>query len=129
MLENITIFTIYMLLNLFSQMYNKSVKMFNKKEVKEKWFQRTMKRKRKGGRYGNCISDQHFKIGGNEVNRWLLLQLNLVDTLIRLFIHKHEHSWLESNDHLKAHIEALPLFCRRNTFGILFKLILKCIHV
>lgn len=73
MLENITIFTIYMLLNLFSQMYNKSVKMFNKNELKEKWFQRTMKRKRKGGRYGNCISDQHFKIGGNEVNRWLLL--------------------------------------------------------
>lgn len=36
MLENITIFTIYMLLNLFSQMYNKSVKMFNKKELKEK---------------------------------------------------------------------------------------------
>lgn len=123
MLENITIFTIYMLLNLFSQMYNKSVKMFHKKELKEKWFQRTMKRKRKGGRYGNCISDQHFKIGGNEVNRWLLLQLNLVDTLIRLFIHKHKHSWLEFNDHLKAHIEALPLFCRRNTFGIhvLFK--------
>lgn len=51
-----------------------------------------MKRKRKGGRYGNCISDQHFKIGGNEVIWWLLLQQNFIDTLIRLFIHKHEHS-------------------------------------
>lgn len=38
MLENITIFTIYMLLNLFSQMYNKSVIMFNKKELKRNDF-------------------------------------------------------------------------------------------